>query len=254
MPRCRYVALVAAAYFNLRRVVVEEIASNKQTVSALNDSDRTQIQSNEQEAAAAETFVLEFVSRYITDDRSLTNKLLEIQTKRGSYVELRYKRDEVCKRANVLEGQIRELEAHLEKRLRLYYKNSAGLDPNILIPHLRAQKVQFETLGQKKAGFQIAVLELQGIIQRFQQEISTFLIPFCGKVPPDTFSEKIANLQRVRDAYQSAEKLLAEKKNRLAKKNAMLKSAKILQKYFGRSIGSNWICGRELNFRICVTM
>ena len=40
------VALIAAAYINLRRVVVEEIASNKQSAPALSDSDRAQIQSN----------------------------------------------------------------------------------------------------------------------------------------------------------------------------------------------------------------
>ena len=226
------VALIAAAYINLRRVVVEEIASNKQSAPALSDSDRAQIQSNEREAAAAEASVLEFVSQYITDARSLADKLLEIQTKRSSYVALMCKRDEMRERANALEEQIKELESQLEDRLRPYCKEGAVFDKNILLLQLRTQKAQFENIKQKKVRAQATVLELQETIQRLQQEISAFLFPFCGKVSPDAFDEQIADLQRVRDAYQSAEKLLAEKENRIAQRNETLKKCEDTVKVF----------------------
>ena len=187
-------AVIAAAYLKLKQDVSTGLSQAQSSVAAISDAEREKIRANEQRITELETDVLQFVAQYITDNRSLAEKLHDIRVKRSEYIQL--SEEETNFQNSVLE--IRKQISHLDDELRngLSGYLSADIKFDVGIVSLREKISQYHILTEKQRAGEETASGLSAELKDLHQNIASFLHPYCGDVAPVMFSTALITLQR----------------------------------------------------------
>lgn len=184
-------AAMVAVYINLKHVVSSEISSVKTGVISVSEEDRKQIKNNEQQAASLEHDILIFVSRYITDSRSISEKMQDILSKRSDYVQLKAKYDGCVSVVANLDTQISEMKLQLVSWLSPYALNNDQF--SLCISNIQNKLPLFTALKEKQSEYQQTNSLLDMQIAELKQEMVSKLSPYA--LEEEQFDVCISNLR-----------------------------------------------------------
>ncbi|MDI9472797.1 MAG: AAA family ATPase [Bacillota bacterium] len=221
------VLLLAAVYLRLRQMVSGGASSDSQRT--LSNENRAIIQQNEQEAASIDRDVLYYIAPYISDDRSLSSKLSDIETKLGQYVFLKGREKQLKVQRQSIQERINTLTQQLQKDLASYplSKNLAFHD---MLVDIRAGRSQLIELKNKLQEHEETVKKTQTEIDCIDDKIKAFLQEYYESVSPDQYSAQLSKLQKDVSFYLRAQEGIEARKKQKERREQILAE-----------------CGEELN-------
>lgn len=178
----------------------------------MGEAERQQILQNNTRAAQLEQTVQDFVGVYISDSRSLVQKLAVISDKRKQYLALKTKREEARNRTLQLRARRRDLEGQLQQLLAPYAP--AGETPTARIETLKNQIHTYFHLSRQREVRQNTLREAEEILSRLCRRLSDFLLPYFGGNMPDDIPTAIYQLERDCQSYCDAVNRLRERDQR----------------------------------------
>ena len=193
---------VGAIFVNMKHSLSKEIAAVKTGNAALNNEDREKIQNNRREAESLERDILDFVSRYITDNRSLPEKMQDIAGKKHAYESLAARAEWLKQEKQRLQSEIAGTEEELKKQLSPYFAEISYFDECIM--QLRDNAIEFDRLLKKESAQKTESKEYINELTKLKAKISVFLEPFYGETAPENFGTELNELRNECREYKAA--------------------------------------------------
>lgn len=218
---CLGLVLVLAGVFGkLKGDLRKEFAA----APTMGEAERQQILQNNTRAAQLEQTVQDFVGVYISDSRSLVQKLAVISDKRKQYLALKAKREEARNHALQIRARRRDLEGTLQQLLAPYAP--AGDTPTARIETLKNQVHTYIHLSRQREARQNTLREAEDILSRLYRRLSDFLLPYFGGNMPDDIPTAIYQLERECQSYCDAVTRLKERDQRRANRERIIRECR----------------------------
>lgn len=207
--------LILAAYLRLAQMV------SRGGHRSISSGDRQIIRKSEEEAAALEKDVLHFVAPYISDERSLSSKLSEIETKYNQYMYLNKKEKQLEEQGRLLENNIKELTNVLQAELSRF-----PLDKNLsfhdMLVEIHTGFSQMSELNKKVKELEETAEKTRADIAVVDEEVSAFLQPYYELVEPKDFAVQLSLFRKESADYLRAKDNIERRKKQKEKREEIL--------------------------------
>ena len=185
-----------------------QVSNAQHHSTEMSEETRSKIASLQQEIDQLDREVLNFVSRYITDNRPHVEKLHDIANKRKNYVDLQAKDVKQKQEVTTLTNQIKDLEASLQEKLSTFFMDIDTYEHALDL--LKENDRTYQQLKDKKAELEKTRQKYQSEVDALYQKLSSFLFPYYGSVDEKDFSNYLNSLETKCNAYVKAKKNVEE--------------------------------------------
>ena len=197
--------LLFAAFFLVRQKELErKILAAQSGAPDLSAAQREAIARNERTAAALEQEVYSLVSSYPCTQRSLSDKLTQLQTGAEALLRLRRKLSALEEQKTTLRSQTAELDAALEQRLTPYLNNGSCTQEALLL--LRDKAATCRRLQKAQSLGLERINALAPVEEAARQRLTDYLTPYFGNPDPADFDRLLTRLEQESAAYANARK------------------------------------------------
>ncbi|HHW93888.1 MAG TPA: AAA family ATPase [Clostridiaceae bacterium] len=226
------VLLLAAVYNRLRQMISG--GSPSAAHSVISREEREAIQQNEREAAALEKSVLYYVAPYISDDRSLSSKLSEIETKYSQYQLLKRREEQLTDQRQSMQERVAILSAQLQEVLAPYRPNK-DLPFRDLLARIRTGRSQLLELTRKLQDYVETAKRTRIEIDSIDDEMNAFFRAFETSVQQKDYGSQLLQLQKEASFYVRAEENIEERRSQKERRRQIISECRERIKVFSET-------------------